>query len=303
MLLEMKNRTPSIVFLGAIAATFGSCSLIRTDAFQPVAVPNRSVRVTSFGRRSQSLLTCGQIQRPKRSHLHSTLNGGEGEKLMTIFSSNTTNEVVPSTWNKAVERFFLGDSGPPLVVLSVLGFTFARFQTSQPVSMTDATIFVSTIVIWWIQEYFFHRILLHSPFDWVGKTIHKTHHEKDYFHVSIDPPALLLGWLFAAHFIMKSFLPWHLCLTATIGYASAGLFYEWSHYIVHTRVKATVLSQDNSLSGSISNAAARIFTQMRNNHIRHHRVDDNNWFAFSIPSMDDMFGTNPEIKGLKCGKN
>ena len=118
----------------------------------------------------------------------------------------------------------------------------------------------------------------------------------------IDPPALLLGWLFAAHFIGKSFLPWHLCLTATIGYAIAGLFYEWSHYIVHTRVKAPVLSQTNPLFEPISNGASRIFTLMRNNHIRHHRVDDRHWFAFSIPGMDDIFGTNPEIKQSKFGK-
>lgn len=41
--------------------------------------------------------------------------------------------------------------------------------------------------------------------------------------VSIDSPPLLLGWLIVAHLILKSILPMHYALTATVGYASAGL--------------------------------------------------------------------------------
>ena len=300
----MKSRAYTVVSLGPTVAALGACYVNSIDAFRmvTVTVSNRSARETNFGGSPSALPTCGTFQHAKRSTFYPTSGGGGSENFMAIISSNKTNEVVPSTWNKAVDRFFLGDIGPPLVMLSIMGFTFARYQSTQPLSIADVTIFLSTIVIWWVQEYFFHRILLHSQFDWVGKRIHKTHHEKDYFHVSIDPPALLLGWLFAAHFIIKSFLPWHLCLTATIGYAIAGLFYEWSHYIVHTRVKAPVLSQTNPLFEPISNGASRIFTLMRNNHIRHHLVDDRHWFAFSIPGMDDIFGTNPEIKQLKFGK-
>ena len=281
-----------LVLVGAAAATVLSHPH-KVAAFQSVSFTQ-----------STHHASCGPLQRKINrrfipTRLYSTLGESEKNKLMRVFAPDPIdNEIVPSTWSKAVQRFFLGDVGPPLVVLSITGFIHTRLQLAQPLSITDATIFLTTIVIWWIQEYIFHRVLLHSPFDWIGKSIHKTHHERDYFHVSIDPPALLLGWLFVAHLLLKSLMPWHLCLTATIGYAIAGLFYEWSHYIVHTRVKAPVVVMHDSLLGSVSSAAAKLFSQMRNNHIRHHRVDDRFWYAFSVPSMDDTFGTNPDIKEL-----
>ncbi|KAL7490178.1 hypothetical protein ACHAW6_015913 [Cyclotella cf. meneghiniana] len=211
------------------------------------------------------------------------MNNRRDETSTTIHVEDRTSESVPSTWKEALQRFILGESGPPLVVLSISWFAFTRLQLAETISIHDITIFILAIVVWWFQEYFFHRVLLHSPFEWFGKSIHRDHHEKSYFHVSIDPPALLLTWLFAAHFMLKSVLPWHLCLSSTIGYAVAGLYYEWSHYIVHTRVK--VMSS--------------MFSQMRDNHIRHHRVDDKYWYAFSVPAMDDLFTTNPEIKDVK----
>ena len=140
-------------------------------------------------------------------------------------------EAVPSEWSHALRRFYLGEIGPPLVVLSICAFAYARFKLSCVFAVTDTLVFASSVIFWWIQEYFFHRVLLHAPFGWFGNSIHQKHHDKTYFHVSVDPPALLLGWLFAAHFMLKSVLPWNLCLSATIGYASAGLFYEWSHYM------------------------------------------------------------------------
>jgi hypothetical protein len=202
-------------------------------------------------------------------------------------------ETVPSTWSHALQRFFIREPGPPLVLLSLSGFIFTRIQSSMPFSIAELSIFASSIIVWWIQEYFFHRIFLHSPFQWIVKSIHQTHHEKTYFHISIDPPELLLGWLFAAHFILKSVLPWHYCLSATIGYALAGLVYEWSHYIVHTRVRPP------SASFFLSEAFSRLFSQMRDNHMRHHLVDNRYWYAFSVPAMDDLFGTNPDVKEVR----
>lgn len=268
-------------------------------AFRPV------LRNAPSTRGGQVVGICKALQQRSKkqrlsTRLHSAVDSRRDERFQPIGKlSADTNEAVPSTWSKAVQRFFLGDVGPPLVVLSISGFIYTRLQLPQPISIMDATIFFAIVMVWWVQEYFFHRVLLHSSQDWIGKNIHNEHHKKDYFHVSIDPPALLLGWLFAAHVLLKSFMPWHLCLTATVGYAIAGLFYEWSHYIVHTKVKAPVISPDKPFAGVFSAFAAKLFTQMRDNHIRHHRVDDSYWYAFSIPAMDDAFGTNPDIKELK----
>eukprot|EP00571_Detonula_confervacea_P017270 CAMPEP_0172312080 /NCGR_PEP_ID=MMETSP1058-20130122/16598_1 /TAXON_ID=83371 /ORGANISM="Detonula confervacea, Strain CCMP 353" /LENGTH=261 /DNA_ID=CAMNT_0013025431 /DNA_START=184 /DNA_END=969 /DNA_ORIENTATION=+ len=235
----------------------------------------------------------------------SDIINGSGSTPTKVIQDVEAKETVPSTWSQALHRFFIGDVGPPLVVLSISGFIYTRLQLSIPFSIAEAAIFASTIIFWWIQEYFFHRVLLHSPVNWMGKSIHRGHHEKDYFHVSIDPPELLLGWLFAAHLMMKSVFPWHLCLSATIGYALAGLVYEWSHYIVHTKVKPASLTLSSSESNASSMKSAvtfvfsRLFSQMRDNHIRHHLVDDQYWYAFSVPAMDDLFDTNPNVKDVR----
>jgi len=239
-------------------------------------------------------------------------------------AATTATELVPSTWSQALHRFFLGeDIGPSLVVLTIFGFIYTRYQllssstTPTPSSIImELFVFSSAIVLWWVQEYFFHKVLLHSPsFHWIGKSIHKTHHEKDYFHVSIDPPQLLLGWLFVAHFIFRVLIPpFHLCLSATIGYSIAGLVYEWSHYIVHTKVKPPRFISTSSLSSCNNNnnkqqssflerililPIMRKYSKMRDNHIRHHLIDSRYWYAFSVTEMDDLFHTNPNVKELK----
>ena len=195
---------------------------------------------------------------------------------------------VPCTWSHALHRFFLGESGPPLVVLSISGFIYTRCQLPIPLSLSECAIFLSMIVFWAVQEYILHRVVLHSKFNHIGKEIHKGHHEKNYFHISIDPPALLLGWLLVAHLIIKSICPWHICLSATIGYALSGLFYEWSHYIVHTKVRPPRNRWVRSF-----------FLRVRSNHMRHHLLDDHYWFSFSVAQMDDLFGTNPSVQEIK----
>jgi len=198
---------------------------------------------------------------------------------------------VPCTWSHALHRFFLGEIGPPLVVLSILGFIYTRCRLPIPVSLSEYAVFLSMIVFWSIQEYTLHRVVLHSKFNHIGKEIHQGHHEKNYFHISIDPPALLLGWLLVAHLIAKSIFPWHICLSATIGYALSGLFYEWSHYIVHTKVRPPRNRWLRSF-----------FLRVRNNHMRHHLLDNNYWYAFSVAYMDDLFRTNADVQEIKARK-
>lgn len=201
-------------------------------------------------------------------------------------SSARQKETVPSTMAEAIRRFFVGgDHGPLLVVGSISFLVIQRLQLAVlpsdtiPLGAGDSSVALFSIVFWWFQEHFIHGALLHSKFDWVGRRIHEEHHEKDYFSISIDPPALLIGWLAVAHGITRLIFPLPLALSATVGYAFAGLWYEWAHYLAHTRVKPR----------------SKFLKQMRDNHIRHHRVNDRYWLGFSVPAVDDIFGTNPSL--------
>jgi hypothetical protein len=39
--------------------------------------------------------------------------------------------------------------------------------------------------------------------------------------------------------------------------------------------------------------------RVRDNHIRHHLVDDRYWLSFTLPLVDDIFGTNPSVDDVK----
>lgn len=193
-------------------------------------------------------------------------------------------EEVPKTMSQALNRFFIGpDRGPIFVVGLLILFTSWRFMMKPAIEADDALVFVVSIVFWWLQEHVMHERLLHSEFDWVGKGIHEGHHKKPYFHVSIDPAGLILGWLAVAHVALRFLLPLDLAISATIGYAGAGLVYEWAHFIAHTRVKP----------------GSAFWRQVKENHIKHHLVDSRYWFAFSLPAIDDWFGTNPPVHHIK----
>lgn len=191
---------------------------------------------------------------------------------------------VPSTMPDALRRFFLGkERGPLLCLALILCMAYARIGLAMDITMADIIALSGSVIFWWFQEHFIHGALLHSEFDWAGKRIHAAHHENDYFTVSIDPAWLMFGWLCVAHGIFRCVLPLPVALSATVGYASAGLFYEWAHYIVHTRVKP-----QNGFT-----------KRMRDNHVRHHLVNDRYWLSFSIPAIDNIFGTNPPVSQAK----
>ena len=257
---------------------------------------------------SRSSASCSSSKKSSSSNTTTTSTDSNS----TAVNSTTTSqhqqqqqeeEVIPSTWSQAIHRFFLGkDIGPLLVVLTISTFIYKRYQllSINPLTITELSIFITSILFWWVQEYFIHRVLLHSTYNWFGKVYHRQHHHKNYYHVAIDPPELLLGWLFTAHFIIRMVvLPnqhqYHLCLSVTIGYSLAGLVYEWSHYIVHTKVQPP----SPPSSSSSSSLLMKWYTKMRENHMQHHLIDSRYWYAFSVTQMDDLFWTNPDCIELK----
>lgn len=204
----------------------------------------------------------------------------------------STLEASPTTLSQAFSVFFLDKyNGPRLAALSVAALTAWRFylattsaSASMALGVTDVAAFSVAVVFWWFQEHVLHLHALHSKFDWMGKEIHAGHHAKPYHHISIDPAGLMMPWLLATHFIFCAILPFPVALSATAGYATAGLFYEWAHFIVHTKVRFRKQSY---------------WSRMKDHHIRHHLVDDRYWLGFSVPAVDDLFGTNPNVQDVK----
>jgi sterol desaturase/sphingolipid hydroxylase (fatty acid hydroxylase superfamily) len=189
---------------------------------------------------------------------------------------------------QALRVFFLsGDYGPSMIVATIVGMTQWRLQSNYSTSWSDVAVFFAAILLWSFQEYFLHDQVLHSDQDWWGKQIHQEHHDKPYYHVSIDPAPLLLGWMMVAHVVLfRCWLPLPLAVSATLGYSVAGLFYEWTHYIVHTKVR-------------FRGWTSRFWIRVRDNHVRHHRICSDYWYAFSVPWMDDLFRSNPTVQDVQ----
>lgn len=209
---------------------------------------------------------------------------------------NDDDEKVPTDIPSALQRFFFGkDHGPKIIVLAVgillqirlgssLVFTsLSSLEALGPLTIIDLIAALSAIVFWWFQEHFMHRHMLHSKLQWIGKAIHELHHNKPYFSISIDPPSLIVGWFAVVFLILIALSPnFSIAISAMIGYSIAGLFYEWTHYVVHTRVVPK----------------NPFFRRLRDHHMRHHLFDDSYWFAFTLPQIDNLFQTNPNVKEM-----
>jgi len=196
---------------------------------------------------------------------------------------------IPTTLREALRVFLFGPKkGPLLVILCTMSAAiwriFPALNENNGINLVDMSLFSAAIIFWWFQEHAMHLHLLHSRFDWTGKVIHEAHHAKPYHHISIDPPGLMIGWLLAVHVCLRLFLPLHLAVSATLGYSCAGLFYEWAHFIAHTKVRF---------------APNSYWQRMKDHHIRHHLVDSKSWLGFSLPAVDDLFGTNPTVKQVR----
>jgi hypothetical protein len=61
------------------------------------------------------------------------------------------------------------------------------------------------------------------------------------------------------------------------------LFYEWTHFVVHTNVKPLT-------------AYGRA---VRRNHRLHHFRHEQYWFVFTFPRVDHWFGTSPDPAAVK----
>lgn len=197
---------------------------------------------------------------------------------------------IPRTLFQALKVFFGSIyHGPRIIAICLAGLVIGRRMLNTKFSLSEVGIAISVVFFWCLQEHVLHQRLLHSETDWPGKRIHQEHHDRDYFHVSIDPALRMISWLSMAGIVLFCLMPTtELAMTATIAYTSAGLWYEWTHFIVHTRVRFPKHSY---------------FDICKTHHARHHLVSSDHWFAFSYPAVDNWWGTNPSsVKAVRKNK-
>ena len=191
---------------------------------------------------------------------------------------------VPTTPAAAIATFF-GHPTARFISAALLLSLVGRLMIGTALAWADLAACTATGLFWCIQEWVIHDKLLHSSFIWFGECVHRWHHELPYYHVSLDGLGLAGAWFSVAAvlFIGVGTLTRTLAptLSALATYTLFGGLYEASHYLAHTRVPLP-----------------KYLEGMRRHHTRHHLVSDEFWLAFTIPAVDTLFGTAPNVQDV-----
>jgi len=184
-------------------------------------------------------------------------------------------------------RVFLSRKGPR-TLLGAAATTWASRVALGPPGPSDLLALAAAIGVWPFQEWLLHKYVLHlEPRTIAGIKIdpmfaraHRTHHaDPRDVDMTLLPLRVIVGAMPAAAGIwLLAFGPRPAAVTAMATYSTMALFYEWTHFIVHTNVKPlTAYGQ-----------------KVRRNHRLHHFRDEHHWFGFTFPRVDRWFGTDPD---------
>lgn len=202
----------------------------------------------------------------------------------------TTNQTTDATSVRTLRqaaRVFFSRRGPKTIagIAATLWGTRALLGPPGP---SDVVAAVAAVAVWPFQEWVMHKHLLHIEprtilgrrFDPEFARLHRIHHADPR---AIDTTLLPLRTIFTGLPISSAawllvFGPTRAAVTAMATYSTMALFYEWTHFIVHTNVKPRTAY------------GARV----RKNHRLHHFRHEHYWFAFTLPLVDRWFGTDPD---------
>ncbi|WP_052367724.1 sterol desaturase family protein [Algiphilus aromaticivorans] len=152
----------------------------------------------------------------------------------------------------------------------------------------DALMLLLGVTVWPFLEWFLHKHLLHvKPWEIFGRRVdpdfarrHRAHHREPwrpelivlppYVHFTFGPLLLALGWWAAPDPA--------LAMSALVGYGFAALNYEWTHFMVHTRIQPQ----------------NRYYQGLFRAHRMHHFRNEKYWYGFTLTSVDRMLGTGPD---------
>lgn len=188
-------------------------------------------------------------------------------------------EMVPSSLSQAA-CVFMSSPTPAVIALGAAAVvTYRITYIKGTYDQDDLVVALFVFSFWLVQEWVVHKHLLHSPSDWFGRRLHVEHHDKPYYHISIDPLSLIVPAMILSLCLFITLMPTPLALTATASYYLCGLVYQYNHYIAHTRAMPMT---------SWGRASKK-------HHMLHHCRNQDYWLGFTAaPLIDSVFGTCPD---------
>jgi hypothetical protein len=184
----------------------------------------------------------------------------------------------------ALFRRFLRNPSPWLLGVSFLIGLVLRISTGG-FSWRDAAVAGFWLAYWPLHEWLLHVFTLHAKPKKLGRftldfpvaKAHRAHHldpwDLDLVYVPLST-YLLLPFIWALFFLV---LPTPLALSAATVYFGLSLFYEWIHFLTHTRYVPR----------------GWWYKRIWLNHRLHHFKNEKHWFGVTRLLGDKLLGTAP----------
>jgi len=163
------------------------------------------------------------------------------------------------------------------VVCYLLFLSFTDYGLS---ILTTIAHFTLGVFGWSVTEYFLHRFVFHyHPTSKWGQRIHFIMHgvHHDYPNDSLRlvlPPSVSIPLAFLFFFLFKAVAGPFLAAPLFAGFVVGYLFYDISHYAIHH-----------------FKIDSKLWTILKEHHMRHHYVDPENGFGVSSTVWDHIMGT------------
>lgn len=182
-------------------------------------------------------------------------------------------------------RRFLDTASARILGGQLVVFAALRARAGR-IGRGDAALAVGVAAWWPLQEWLAHRYVLHArPRTVAGRTVdltvaqrHREHHADPWHNVGL--PLSFLVPAVPVHVAVWALLTRsrRLALTGMLAYGSAALIYEWTHFLTHTAYRPR----------------RAWYRKLQRRHRLHHFKDEHQWLGFTVPYVDDLFGTAPD---------
>jgi hypothetical protein len=178
-------------------------------------------------------------------------------------------------------------------LIAFAGVQWAVRATRGRPRLSDALVAAGVVAFWPFQEWAAHKWLLHleptEKRDPAFARAHRTHHQNPHeIKYILLPTEVIRAAMPGTWLASRILFPFNKRLrsTALATYATMAVAYEWSHFIVHTRVEPK----------------SSYYARVRKNHLLHHFRNENYWFGFVSPAVDALLGTEPDPESVSRSK-
>ena len=208
----------------------------------------------------------------------------EREAQLARAEAATRRSRPPSDTLSRVVRLFVGAPSTRCILLAIAGSLLGRLGAGAATA-AELSLMAAVFAAWPFGEWAAHRWLLHIRprrvlglrFDPYFARRHREHHLNPSDYALVFLPVRVVAGAYAV-FSLGLYAcsgSWRLTMGVMAAISVAALVYEWNHFVAHTDYAPPVRWQ----------------AEVVRRHRLHHYKSERRWYGFTVPAVDDWFGT------------